>query len=100
MQGHDLVNHGFDQCQRLLLVRVQGVGQLLHLPEMGKLPVLQHKLQGKGELGDSRNTRGQQRPPVTEALRAGVLLNPGFGLTEPQGQAGGHSCCSTVLGSL
>lgn len=50
VQVHDLVNHGFDQCQGLLLVRVQGVGQRLHLPQMSKLPVLQHKLQGKGEL--------------------------------------------------
>jgi len=58
MQCHDLVNHGFDQCPRLLLVWVEGVGKHLHLPEMSKLLVLQHELQEKGELGEQPPTEG------------------------------------------
>lgn len=58
VQRHDLVDHGFDQRPRLLLVWVEGVGKHLHLPEMGELLVLQHELQEKGELREHEQNEG------------------------------------------
>lgn len=50
VQRHDVIDHGFDQRPRLLLVGVESVGKHPHLTEMGKLLVLQHELQQKTEV--------------------------------------------------
>lgn len=47
MQRHDMIDHGFDQHPRLLLVRVESVGKHPHLAQMGELLVLQHELRQK-----------------------------------------------------
>lgn len=76
MQGHDLVDHGSDQCQGLLLVGVQGVGEWRHFPEVGQGLVLQHKLRrdDKRALGDT----GQRLAPALAAAREARA--PGSGL--------------------
>lgn len=79
VQRHDLVDHGFDQSQRLLLVRVEGVGKHLHLPEMSELLVLQHKLQEKGELREQEQNEGDSSVLLCHrALLTVVLLKPEF----------------------
>lgn len=67
VQGHDLVDHGSNQCQGLRLVGVQGVGEKCHFSEVGQSLVLQHKLRrdGRRELGDT----GQKLAPELPAAR-------------------------------
>ena len=72
VQLHYLVDHGSDQCQGLLCVGVQGIGETCHFPEVSKSLMLQHKL-----WGDNRKAGNPGEKLAPELPAVGLLpLHP------------------------